>query len=631
MFAALAVALSCFVLVVTFLPVRASAVPAATVQYLKNQPREAWNMMALRAANVEGLDAVTVKVDGLTVPTDIEKAILGVVAAHGNPFSINNINLVAQLDQTRQQKQIGEPQLLNDDIFGILAYLAAGYPGSDERIAESRSFVVREQNSDGGFAFAVGQPSDTNITAMALTALIRSGLPVSDTANQKALSYLLSTQNDDGGFGYAANTESDAASTAWIITALRAATIDAGKLEKNSQTPYEFLSRLAMPDGTYKWKINDGQGSSIMAIYTAIALSNSTYPVAVYVDQEPVSQRVGSPTSGSQPVPAPAPQIPSEIEISVPSAPVLVSRRVSYRIEGREQQLCQGETSAATALQVLSRAAEECGFTYVAEQTPNGVYVKQVGVDAVEDNMGWLYLVNWKQPQHASDAHALQDGDYVTWFYGEPSWTPLWMTFEYRPGAASIANPGHAVLVKEYRDGVWAVVSGATVWAGGSTVLTDAHGRAFIPGRIKTRWMFAYKDGHVRSHGYQIAGQENAFFDVMLRSQNNGIKTNDWAASFVIHAPASTNYGLDFGSLERGQTAIQNFVMENVSDIPLMLDEVVLGRLNADATMRVNGLVWPDYRLVVAPGKSVTLQIAITANERIEHAAFGTLVFIVTQ
>ena len=401
-------------------------------------------MMALAAGNADGLDASAITVTGLSAPTDIERAILGVTAAKGNPYAINSVNLVSQLDGTRQQNQIGDINLVNDDIFGILAYLAAGLGGADSRIAESRSFIISKQNSDGGFPFAARQPSDTNITAMAVNALVRSGLGASDSANQKALGYLRTAQNTDGGFGYAPNTESDTASTSWVINALRAASIDPSTWTKNNNTPYSFLSFAALSDGSYRWKMSESQGSVIMTVYAAIALSDRSYPVAVYALPTP-QQVVASPTYGEQPstpapvqplspvpsTPAPAPTAKQPSVVMNQTAPL-----VRYRIEGKDRQYCQGEIRAATPLELIKQAGKECGITYVIRDTSLGAYVAQINDDAAIGQMGWLYLVNWKQPQSGASNHQLKQGDYVTWYYGESTWTPLWLEFTYEPGQA---------------------------------------------------------------------------------------------------------------------------------------------------------------------------------------------------
>lgn len=632
MLVALAVVLSGVVLLVGLFPSQA-AVPAATVQYLKNQPRDAWVMMALAVGNADGLDASAITVTGLSAPTDIERAILGVTAAKGNPYAISGVNLVSQLDGTRQQNQIGDINLVNDDIFGILAYLAAGLGGTDSRIAESRSFVISKQNSDGGFPFAARQPSDTNITAMAVNALVRSGLGASDSANQKALGYLRTAQNTDGGFGYAPNTESDTASTSWVINALRAAGIDPSTWTKNSNTPYSFLSFAALPDGSYRWKMSESQGSVIMTVYAAIALSDRSYPVSVYTLPAP-KQVVASPTYGEQPsAPVSTPtQAPAPIRAVPAPTPVVVTQTaplVRYRIEGKERQYCQGEIRAATPLELIKQAGKECGITYVIRDTSLGAYVAQINDDAASGQMGWLYLVNWKQSQSGASDHKLNNGDYVTWYYGESTWTPLWLEFTYVPGQGWISNPRHEVHVRGYKDGKWYDVANATVWAGSFSVSTDQSGAATIPSQIETRWVFATKAGHVRSHGYEVKGQENTAFDAAFRSKGNTIMQDLRKGSYIIHAPQMTPFGVDFGETEPGQAVSREFVLENTGDIPVTLSNVLLVAMPNRTSLTVNGQ--SDYRVTVQPGQKQSLEVSVKVEDVVNGLDTGRLVFMVTQ
>jgi hypothetical protein len=206
------------------------------------------------------------------------------------------------------------------------------------------------------------------------------------------------------------------------------------------------------------------------------------------------------------------------------------------------------------------------------------------------------------------------------------------MEFTYAPGIAWTLNPTHHVIVREYRQGTWHAVSDATVWAGGTTVQTNEQGMAFIPSRLDTRWFFAYKNGHVRSHGYHVTGQESVTVDVVLRSTPpKKIQTEQDSGSFIVYSPASTNYGIDFGTLDRGQTASHVFVVENTSNAPLTLSQVSLGYLRSSVTARVNDVPLHEFRASIEPGHRIEFRVAITANERVENVDFGKLAFVVTK
>lgn len=486
------VALSCFVLFAA--QDLHAATNDLTLQYLKNQTRDAWIVMALSANNVSGLDASQVTVDGLNAATDIERAILGVAAAGANPYDVRGHNLVTELDSRVNNNQIGDQWLVNDDIFGILAYRVSRVAYDDSRITNSKSFILSQQNSDGGFPFASGQPSDTNITAMAISALFQAGMTNNDLSIQKAFNYLLSAQNNDGGFGYAVNTESDTASTAWIMNATRAAGRDVLALTRNGgYTPYTFLNSMAMSDGSYKWKKSDQQGSPMMTAYAAIALSNATYPIG---GSAIVVSKPAQPTPTTvQPSPTPVVQ-PQTKPVQPPQQQPAKSTAVSirYRVEGRNKQICQGETKATTALDALKKASEICRFNLSMDQTSMGAYVRQVADDAAQGADGWLYTVNFFQPQVAADAYKLKANDYVTWYYGRFDWQPMKLIVKRQQGRT-------IELVAQRFDGTaWHGVPDATVTIDGKNYLVDKNGWIKLTLSSGTHKAAASKRSFIRSH-----------------------------------------------------------------------------------------------------------------------------------
>jgi len=144
-----------------------------SIQYLKTKTPNPWVTMALSAAG-EDSDADYLKIFVGASASDYEAAILALVAAGKDPKSFPNENFVQKLKSFYSGGQIGDPSLLNDDIFGLLALLAAGEPIGDEVVSSAKNFVIQNQNADGGWAFAILSGSDTNMTAMAIMALLES-------------------------------------------------------------------------------------------------------------------------------------------------------------------------------------------------------------------------------------------------------------------------------------------------------------------------------------------------------------------------------------------------------------------------------------------------------------------------
>lgn len=377
---------------------------SASYQYLAGDSGNAWAVMALRAAGQQ-VSADNLSVDNLATATDLERTILGVVAGNGDPFSFKTRNLVSELEGKRVNSQMGDDKLVNDDIFAVLAYVAAGVPTKDSRIQDSKNFILKNQNTDGGFAYASRFPSDTNITAMTIIALLRSGVAASHESIQNALAYLQEQQNTDGGFGIQTGEPSDAASTAWVISALQTAGVDANDW-RQQQDPYEFLESLLTSNGSYKWRASDSSGQSTMTAYAVIAQNNASYPVAA------LPERV-LPSSPIEPLVQPDQPAPTQPTASA------VKPTIRYRIEGKSNQICQGEAPASTVLEALEAASAKCNVTFDVLPTVNGPYVNRIGKDQAQDGEAWHYLLNWKPMGTSINQPILIGNDYVTWYYGQ--------------------------------------------------------------------------------------------------------------------------------------------------------------------------------------------------------------------
>src|SRR3989344_3279739 len=156
---------------------------------------EEWSIMAHASlAKPAGYSYLASPINN-SVATDYEKRILAIVAQGENPSSFGSEDFVAKLKSFYDGTQIGDRSLLNDDIFGILALVAANQ--TSEITQNSRSYLLQNQNSDGGWGFATNTGSDTNTTAMALVALSQTGgIP------SNAVSYIHSALDQTGGYGF---------------------------------------------------------------------------------------------------------------------------------------------------------------------------------------------------------------------------------------------------------------------------------------------------------------------------------------------------------------------------------------------------------------------------------------------
>jgi Prenyltransferase and squalene oxidase repeat len=169
-------------------------------------------------------------------------------------------NLVARLAELFGGTQIGDPGLLNDDIFGVLALHQAGAPQPIlRRIVEG---LRTRQLADGGWTWnnSPGAPADTDMTGSALAAFCAAGVGVDDPDLQQTFTLLHSLQDPATG-GFVAPPESfgigvNADTTAWVTSGLIQCGIDPQAPEwttDQGKTPLDYLVSLQRPDGHFAW------------------------------------------------------------------------------------------------------------------------------------------------------------------------------------------------------------------------------------------------------------------------------------------------------------------------------------------------------------------------------------------
>ncbi|MFZ5390736.1 MAG: prenyltransferase/squalene oxidase repeat-containing protein, partial [Patescibacteria group bacterium] len=249
------------------------------VNYLKQQPPDDWLTMALVAGGQNQVATGHLKIFNGSSATDYAKRILAVKAIGQNPTSFTGVDLVAGLKAMASNNQLGDKDLLNDDAWGLIALLNAGAGASDAAVRGAKNYLLSNQNSDGGWSYAVGGESDTNDTAAVVMALSYAGLSASDSSLQAAINYLKQAQNSDGGWPYAIGGESDTGSTAWVASALTASGQAGLNLSKSGHSASQFLQSQQLNNGSYKWLTGDSTGSPIMTAFAVVALSNKFYPV----------------------------------------------------------------------------------------------------------------------------------------------------------------------------------------------------------------------------------------------------------------------------------------------------------------------------------------------------------------
>jgi len=223
--------------------------------------------------------------------SDFERIIITLVAIGENPYDFNGIDFVEELKKRlKPDGQIGD--YIYTTIWGILALKACG-----ENVSKSVEWLKKQQNSDGGFAWAVGELSDYDDTAAAIQALIAGGISRDDSVVVKALKYLKTGQCSDGGMRYFGTSCSNSASDSWTIQALVASGINPMDWKTNNTSVVEHLLSLQDEDGHFKYTKYITSNPIYMTASAVIALLGKPQPIKVNESLKKVTTPEVTPTT----------------------------------------------------------------------------------------------------------------------------------------------------------------------------------------------------------------------------------------------------------------------------------------------------------------------------------------------
>lgn len=280
----------------------------------------------------------------LTSATDLERHILALRAGGVNPRSWQSSDLVARLTTYFREGQIGEPALLNDDIFGVLAFLAAGEPADSSAVRSAVTFIIGHQHADGYW-------DNLDVTAAAIQALrayqqAGGSLGVGEAVS-RAREYLKRQQDEFGGWG------KNSASTAWGIQAIHALGENPADWRLASgATPLTALLRYQNTNGGFGWQ-SAHDVSGFMTAYAAAALRGVPLPIIILATETVAASLI--------PTPALAPAVLGVRSISAapspPPAPALSAPKLAAAQGTSEAKTTASPTaipSSAVALAVPS-------------------------------------------------------------------------------------------------------------------------------------------------------------------------------------------------------------------------------------------------------------------------------------
>lgn len=249
----------------------------------------AWVAMGLAAS---GVDPASTRRDGHSVlsslraeastlqgPGDLERTILALHACGASTFSLDGHDLVTQLLRSRASNgSFGG--LVNITSFAVFALRAAGRGTGDPVVRAAGRWLAHEQNSDGGFGFAVrGGPSDIDDTAAAVQGLVDAG--VRGVSVGRAAGFLLRAQNPDGGYPQEKGGQSNAQSTSWAIQGLVAAGRRVSSVHREgSLSPLGYLESLIAADGSVRYSRTGAQTPVWVTAQVLTALAETPFPIS---------------------------------------------------------------------------------------------------------------------------------------------------------------------------------------------------------------------------------------------------------------------------------------------------------------------------------------------------------------
>jgi len=171
--------------------------------------------------------------------------------------------------------------LTNLTAFGVLALRAAGDRPSSRRVRRAVGFLLRRQNRDGGWNFALrGAPSGVDETAAALEALRAARRARGSRAMRRGVRWLVRRQERDGGFPLRPGAPSNAQSTAWAVQGLLAAGRDVGRVRRRgSRSPLGYLRSLVGRDGAVRYSRAGAQTPVWVTAQALAALHRRALPV----------------------------------------------------------------------------------------------------------------------------------------------------------------------------------------------------------------------------------------------------------------------------------------------------------------------------------------------------------------
>ena len=281
------------------------------------------------ASGTSAVDFVATDTPAPAAPaTDVERNAIAIASTGADTTDFGGVNYDATLASYHTDSQIGDPTLLNDDIFGVIAADATQDPALRPEAQDGLNYFLAHQGADGGFSYTTDScafcGSDSNDTAAAIIAMdaaqaMRLSNPNLAASQTSALDYLLSTQQPDGGFAYDAFSPSDGSSTAWGLMALNSV---GETVQTQALAARNWLLADQNPDGGFSFgAFGITASDTYTTAHAIIALLGTTWllrPSPLHASQ--VGGRGSGQVSGDENVSPSLPAVTLASVVTYPSA-----------------------------------------------------------------------------------------------------------------------------------------------------------------------------------------------------------------------------------------------------------------------------------------------------------------------
>lgn len=335
------------------------------------------------------------------------KYILGILAAGGDPTNINGRNLMAELCQLDDMKNVSTKGGIYSTPFGLLALDAINY-----EIPVDAGFT-REDIIDKLVSLANPKGAEDGV-GFVLTALGKyyNEKPEVKEAVDKVVAAWADRQSEYGGYGAGAwSTDDNVNTAAQVLMGLSSNGIDpqSKQFTKAKGNLVSFILSLQNEDGTFNWQKNNAGSISM-------ATEQATYALDQYLRELDGKKSIYDFTSEKQEpdIGGVTPQPKKYVTLSVDKLTI----NKGYVISPTQAELQSGDT--AWTLMKRELDARGINYKYMWSEQYDSVYVQSIDGDGEFDHgsgSGWMYSVNGNYPNYGASKYVLKAGDKLSWRY----------------------------------------------------------------------------------------------------------------------------------------------------------------------------------------------------------------------